>query len=77
VNNLMDKKMRKNCLTPPENLKLTQGGRSKSKCESCINAVDCKLLMPSLCGEYCPALGYFGAIQFDAEITKPDIKRVI
>ena len=56
----------------PTNLKLTQGGRSKSKCETCIEAVHCVILMPSICGEYCPALGYFGAIQFDVEMSKPD-----
>ena len=61
-------------LTPPKSLKLTQGGRSKSKCESCIDAVECTLLMPSTCGKYCAALGHYGAIQFDVELSKPNPK---
>ena len=66
----------KNDLTPPDNIKLTQSGRSKSKCESCINAMDCEILMPSVCGNFCAALGYFGAIQFDVECSQPDPKMV-
>ena len=64
-------------LVPPTKLKLAPAGRSRSKCESCVNAQNCKLFMPSVCGEYCPPLGYFGAIQFDTELARPSDRTVI
>jgi hypothetical protein len=63
-------------LTPPDNIKLTQSGRSRSKCESCVDALECTIMMPSTCGKYCPETSYSGTIQFDVEISKPDLRRI-
>lgn len=59
-------------LTPPANIKLTQSGRSRLKCETCADVLGCDM---TRCTGHVPILGYYGAIQFDVECAKPDLKR--
>ena len=63
-------------MEPPAGMKLTQSNRSMSKCEKCVNAFhECKLFMPSICGNFVPPLGHFSSVQFDEELSKSSYKK--